>query len=144
MSEQRSAALAQIKQLQGIIEAAKADSERENQKLCQIKANFRAAQLRVDPLFKANAQSINIDKNDAADIDEMRHYCRGMRCENEILKALYVVYARDEMARIVQHAKADGVSGIYRIFTEVDGKEISYIGQSVNIGERWKQHAKRA
>ena len=105
-------------------------------KLNQIKDNFRVATLRTDKSFTAPCSKINISEKDRMDVNELEHYCEGMKCENEVKKALYTVYVQDEVDRIIKEAKAAGVCGIYRIFREVDGKQISYVGQSVNIGER--------
>ena len=82
-----------------------------------------------------------VDRDEATLIRKM---CRGMRCENAVLKASYDVYVKPEMERLVREAGVAGVSGIYRIWKVEGEKELSYVGQAVDVGERWKTHAKRA
>jgi group I intron endonuclease len=57
-------------------------------------------------------------------------------------KAIYEIYYKNKISDLVLRVVGkDRVSGIYKI-THVDSGKV-YIGQSVDIGERWKQHAKR-
>jgi len=56
-------------------------------------------------------------------------------------KAVYDVYYKNKMLDLVKRLNASGVQGIYKI-TNILNEKV-YVGQSVDIGNRWKQHAKR-
>jgi hypothetical protein len=57
-------------------------------------------------------------------------------------KAIYDIYYRAKINDLVLRVVGPHrVSGVYKITELATGKV--YIGQSVDIGERWKQHAKR-
>lgn len=88
--------------------------------------------------------SIEMAPEDAADAEVLRRTSRGMRCANAVLKATFDVYVKPGIERVIRNEGAAGVSGIYRIYRKEGEREISYVGQAVDIGERWKTHAKRA
>lgn len=108
----------------------------------QLKNHYREAVLRTQGPSKAVGQ-ITITDDDRQDIDIVRRTSRGMNCENEILKALYTVYIKTQIEQVIKSQGVADVCGIYRIYYVDGDREISYVGQSVNVGERWKQHCKR-
>lgn len=83
---------------------------------------------------------VELGERVVGDIERLKEFVRGMECENEVLKAIYDCYFKMQVERMIRDAGVVGVCGIYRIWD----KDGSYIGQSVNVGERWKQHMKRA
>lgn len=87
---------------------------------------------------------IELAEADREEVALIKKMCKGLRCENAVLKATYDVYVKPEIERLVKEAGVAGVSGIYRIWRKDGEKEVSYIGQAVDVGERWKTHAKRA
>lgn len=58
-----------------------------------------------------------------------------------VYKAIYEIYFRGPVKELGVRLGAVGVSGIYKIVNVNSGKV--YVGQSVDIAERWKQHIKR-
>lgn len=57
-------------------------------------------------------------------------------------KAVYSIYYQPKINELVLRVVGSGrVSGVYKI-THIESGKV-YIGQSVNIGNRWKQHARR-
>lgn len=57
-------------------------------------------------------------------------------------KAVYSIYYQPKINELVLRVVGAGrVSGIYKIMHMDSGK--TYVGQSVDIGNRWKQHARR-
>lgn len=108
-----------------------------------VAASYAEA-LRRQALVVGEGGCIRLSDADKADSNDLRRLCRGMRCENAVLKAMYDVYVKPEVERLVREAGVAGVSGIYRIWKKEGDKELSYIGQAVDVGERWKTHAKRA
>lgn len=87
---------------------------------------------------------IELAEADREEVALIKRMCKGLRCENAVLKATYDVYVKPEIERLVKEAGVAGVSGIYRIWRKDGEREVSYIGQAVDVGERWKTHAKRA
>ena len=116
----------------------------ELQKLNERIAAEHSEALRRANLVEGEGGCINLSEADRSDTNDLRRLCRGMRCENAVLKATYDVYVKPEIERLVRDQGVSGVGGIYRIWRAVNGKELSYIGQAVDVGERWKTHAKRA
>lgn len=57
-------------------------------------------------------------------------------------KAIYDIYYKNKIDDLVKRVVGSGrVSGIYKLTHIASGK--TYVGQSVDISNRWKQHAKR-
>ena len=119
--------------------------------------DYNELQGKVDSLAKLHGEAvkraalengtggtIHLEQADRADVEMIRKVARGMRCENAVLKATYDVYVKPEIERLVRDQGVTGVSGIYRIWRKEGERELSYIGQAVDVGERWKTHAKRA
>lgn len=77
------------------------------------------------------------------EIKELHGACSKMRLANPtpLYKAIYEIYFRGPVKDLGVRLNAVGVCGIYKITNVTNGKV--YIGQSVNIAERWKQHIKR-
>lgn len=67
--------------------------------------------------------------------------CEELDDPTPIYKAIYGAYVAKAMNAMVIREGVDGVCGIYRLRNKISG--LSYVGQSVNIGNRWKEHAKR-
>ena len=83
--------------------------------------------------------------SDAAirELDELYDVCRHLKLSNivPVYKAIYEIYFRGPVKELGVRLGAVGVSGIYKIVNVNSGKV--YVGQSVDIAERWKQHIKR-
>ena len=107
-------------------------------------ASSHAEAVRRQTLESGEGGCIELPAEDREDADTLRRLCRGMRCQNAVLKATYEVYVKPQIERLVREAGVAGVSGIYRIWRKDGEREVSYIGQAVDVGERWKTHAKRA
>lgn len=107
-------------------------------------AASHAEALRRAALVEGEGGTIRLSGVDKEDADTLRRLCRGMRCENAVLKATYDVYVKPEIERLVREQGVSGVSGVYRIWKKEGERELSYIGQAVDVSERWKTHAKRA
>lgn len=84
---------------------------------------------------------LNVPEIDKIEITELIDVCRHLRNGLPVCKAIYDIYYKVPLTNMVNDLGARGVCGIYKISNVVDGK--MYIGQSVDIGERWRQHIKR-
>lgn len=136
LAEERQVAETELKEVKGNVEKLKEEEER--------LSVSHAAALQKSALATTGGRSIRMSDDDTRDVRMLLATCRGMKCENAVLKATYDVYVKPEIERIVREAGVSKVSGIYRIWRVVDGHDVSYVGQAVDVGERWKTHAKRA
>lgn len=84
---------------------------------------------------------LNVPEIDRIEVAELMDVCRHIRNRVPLCKAIYEIYYRTPYGTLVNDLGVRGVCGIYKITNKVDGK--IYIGQSVDVGERWKQHLKR-
>lgn len=77
------------------------------------------------------------------ELRELYEACGKLRLTNPtpLYKAIYELYLRGVVKELGVKLGAVGICGIYKITNVVDGKV--YVGQSVDIAERWKQHIKR-
>lgn len=77
------------------------------------------------------------------ELKELYGACRKLRLTNPVplYKAIYDIYFKGVVKELGVRLNATGVCGIYKITNTESGKV--YVGQSVNIAERWKQHIKR-
>lgn len=134
--------------------AARVQSEEEAARLQEVVTRLRteadalakchAEAVRRAAMESGSAGTIHLEQADRDDAALIRKMARGMRCENAVLKATYDVYVKPEVERLVREQGVAGVSGLYRIWKKDGERELSYIGQAVDVGERWKTHAKRA
>ena len=78
-----------------------------------------------------------------SEIVELHSACSKMKLANPVplYKAIYETYFRGPVKELGVKLNAAGVCGIYKITNVANGKV--YVGQSVDIAERWKQHIKR-
>lgn len=79
-------------------------------------------------------------------VDELRELygaCDKLRLSNPVplYKAIYEIYLRGVVKDLGVKLDVVGKCGIYKITNVVSGKV--YVGQSVDVAERWKQHIKR-
>lgn len=76
------------------------------------------------------------------ELAELNKAVRKLSNPQPFYKAIYDIYYKNKVNDLVNRVVGTNkVSGIYKITHIESGK--TYVGQSVNIGNRWKQHAKR-
>ena len=80
--------------------------------------------------------ALEFDDIELVEIKELREVMGKLRNATPLEKAIYEIYYRDKMKRLIGILGLDGVSGIYRIWTIDNGIEKSYVGQSVDVGAR--------
>ena len=80
--------------------------------------------------------ALEFDDIELVEIKELREVMSKLRNATPLEKAIYEIYYRDKMKRLIGVLGLDGVSGIYRIWTVESGIEKSYVGQSVDVGAR--------
>lgn len=122
----------EIKETQELLAAEK------NQMNAFVEVNKRAEADRTQKDF----YRLNIpedDLNEIAKIKEVLPYLKNQEALNKVLwKVYYEKPYTDLVGRVIGNKQK---TGIYKI-TNIDNN-MCYVGQSVNIAERWKQHIKR-
>ena len=122
---QRDSVQADLDQLKGIYKAATAAKLREQEE--QNKLSF---------------YKIHITDKQATDISKLQDFKKNLydpTLVSKIIWSSYIMKPTSEMCKRVL-GTSNPICGIYKI-TNKSTEEI-YIGQSVNIAERWKQHIK--
>lgn len=91
----------------------------------------------------AKLNRLGISDLSISEIVELHVACSKMKLANPIplYKAIYEIYFRGPVKELGVKLNATNVCGIYKITNVNNGKV--YVGQSVDIAERWKQHIKR-
>lgn len=84
---------------------------------------------------------LGLTDRDRGDLDELMRVCGKLRNPVPVYKAIYDVYFKTSVGVMAQDIGANGVCGIYLLTDRTNGKV--YVGQSVNIGDRWRQHVRR-
>ena len=82
-----------------------------------------------------------IPEVDRREVAELFDVCGHIRNPLPLCKAIYDIYFKVPVANLINDLGVKGVTGIYKITDMTSGK--MYIGQSVDLGERWRQHIKR-
>ncbi len=85
---------------------------------------------------------LQLSEADIEEIRKLREVLPYLRDKEPLNKVIYKVYYEKPYQNLIGRVMTPGQhTGIYKITNILDGKV--YIGQSVNISERWRQHIKR-
>ena len=113
-------------------------------------ADWKSKQNAVVESFKKldelkNAESFHrivLNEDEIEELEELNKAIKKLRNPLPFRKAVYSIYYQPKVNELVLRVVGNGrVSGIYKITHISSGK--TYVGQSVDIGNRWKQHCKR-
>ena len=98
---------------------------------------------KLDELNNAETyHRIVFDRQEIDELNELNHAILKLRNPMPFRKAVYDIYYKNKISDLVNRIVGkEKVGGIYKITHIESGK--TYVGQSVDIGNRWKQHAKR-
>ena len=103
-----------------------------------IEANKRAQEIKD----KQNFYKLNLSAEDVEEIEKLREVAKYLRDSEPLNKIIWKVYYEkpytDLIGRVVGNSTK---TGIYKI-TNIEN-QMCYIGQAVNIADRWRQHIKR-
>ena len=103
-----------------------------------VEANKRADEIRQ----KDNFFKIVLSEDEVEELFELNKAIKKLRNPLPFRKAVYEIYYKPKINDLVSRVVGQGRrTGIYKI-THIETQKV-YIGQSVDIGNRWKQHAKR-
>lgn len=98
---------------------------------------------RLDEINNAESfHKLSFDSQELEEIAELRVAIRKLRNPMPFYKAVYDIYFKNKINDLTLRVVGPNrVSGIYKITHFPSGKV--YVGQSVDISNRWKQHVKR-
>lgn len=104
-----------------------------------IKINKEEEEIRENAKF----YTLNIPSKDVADIEILERVKPSLSRPDILSKLIYKTYYEKPYTDLVGRViGTDKKTGIYKITNLINGKV--YIGQAVDIAERWRQHIKRA
>lgn len=113
-------------------------AELESATAAAIEANRRAAASAEEKNF----YRLQLSEEDIQEIKKLREVLPYLRDKEPLNKVIYKAYYEKPYTDLVGRVVGQGSkSGIYKITDLTNGK--CYVGQSVNIAERWRQHIKR-
>lgn len=137
-----------LKSYEKILEFKKSEIEIEKQKLQDLKdkqqAYIAARKRKEEIAANKDYYRLAIDNMACEDIKELREVQRHLTRKDVIDKVIYEGYIKPAYDILMSHLFKDNskVGGIYMITDQLDGRV--YIGQSVDIRERMRQHIKAA
>lgn len=103
-----------------------------------VEANKRAEELKVQKDF----YRLVIPKADLIEIATLKEIVPKLRDKEALYKVIYKIYYEkpytDLIGRVLGSKK---ITGIYKI-TEIESQRC-YVGQAVDVAQRWKQHIRR-
>lgn len=103
-----------------------------------VEANKRAEEVRQKEQF----YKLNLSEIDIEEIKKLRSIIPYLRSAEPINKVIWKVYYEKSYTDLIGRVIGQGIhTGIYKI-TNIENQKC-YIGQAVNIADRWKQHIKR-
>ena len=103
-----------------------------------VEANKRAEEVKQKEQF----YRLNLSEIDIEEIKKLRSIIPYLRSAEPINKVIWKVYYEKSYTDLIGRVIGQGIhTGIYKI-TNIENQKC-YIGQAVNIADRWKQHIKR-
>ena len=103
-----------------------------------VEANKRAEEVKQKEQF----YKLNLSEIDIGEIKKLRSIIPYLRSAEPINKVIWKVYYEKSYTDLIGRVIGQGIhTGIYKI-TNIENQKC-YIGQAVNIADRWKQHIKR-
>ena len=85
---------------------------------------------------------VNLSREDKEDIEKLKEIEKKLSRPDVLNKLIYKVYLEKPTTDLVNRVIGpDSVTGIYKITNTVN--QMTYVGQSVDLKARWRQHIKR-
>ena len=129
----------EIKELEKTISKEKQILQ-ENQN--KVKASVEAAKRQAELEQQQTFYRINLTESDKKEIAKIKEIIPYLNDPEPLNKVIWKVYYEKPTSDLIGRVIGEGVkSGIYKITDTTSGK--CYVGQSVNLAERWRQHIKR-
>ena len=110
--------------------------------MSKVTAAIEAAKRQEEIETAQDFYRLNLPEIDVEEIQKLRQVTTLLRDSEPLNKVIWKVYYEKPTSDLIGRVIGEGVkSGIYKITDITSGK--SYVGQSVNLAERWRQHIKR-
>ena len=144
---------AYLKSVEEIVKGFNEDSKNKKDEILQFQKELEKYKSLVDAAVEAKKREeekesqqdfyrLQLSEQDIAEIKKLREVSSNIRYPDAINKVIYKVYYEKPYNALVGRVIGDkDITGIYKITNILDGK--CYVGQAVNIRERWRQHIKR-
>lgn len=132
--------------LENFRQATAEESEEIKKQLNALKSKEESARLarlrEYEENNKENFYMINIPSSDIYEIEELEKIVPKLTNARPLRKAIFDIYYKEHVKDMINRiTEGKRISGIYKITEPKTG--MCYIGQSVDIGNRWMQHCKR-
>lgn len=103
-----------------------------------IAANKRAYEIQQQNDF----YKLNLTENDLSEIEKLKDIIPYLRDPEALNKVIWKIYYEKPYTDLIGRVVGTGVkTGIYKITNTIN--QMCYVGQAVNVADRWKQHIKR-
>ena len=118
-----------------------------------LKSSIKDARAKANAIVEANKRTellesqkdfyrIVLPEEDIEEIKRLREVLPYLRDKEPLNKVIYKVYYEKPLLSMIGRVLGqDKICGIYKITNLKDGK--CYVGQSLNVGQRWVQHCRR-
>lgn len=107
-----------------------------------VRTAVEAAQRKMEMETKQDYYRICLSDEDIVEIKRLREVLPYLRDKTPLNKVIYKVYYERPLTDMIGRVVGPGVhTGIYKI-TNIEN-QMCYVGQAVNIADRWKSHCKR-
>lgn len=128
------------------INAQKEELNKLNQQFTELKNNtdiaVAAAKRTEEIKEQANFYKIQLSETDLEEIRMLKNISSHLRDQEPLNKVIWKIYYEKPTTDLIGRVIGSGIhTGIYKI-TNLDNNKC-YVGQAVNLGDRWKQHIKR-
>lgn len=108
----------------------------------KVKASVEAAKRQAELEQQQTFYHINLTESDKKEIAKIKEIIPYLNDPEPLNKVIWKVYYEKPTSDLIGRVIGEGIkSGIYKITDTTSGK--CYVGQSVNLSERWRQHIKR-
>ena len=130
-----------------------AEIEKRKNMLSQLDENIKEKQSLINAIVAANKRTLEMEEKqnfyrlilseeDIQEINRLKAVLPYLRDKESLNKVLWKVYYEKPYTDLIGRVVGDKTrTGIYKI-TNIKNN-MCYVGQSVNIADRWKQHIKR-
>ena len=126
------------------------------QELAELIENHRQMEIRAAQKDLEEGEVLPLEEWEKDELKELEEVAKKLRNATPLYKAIYEIYYAGALKKLVADCGANAKCGIYRLWVVVPQDEVgesaaknseprvlNYVGQSVDIGERWAQHIKR-
>ena len=113
--------------------------------LTELQQRSKTAILKVRAETSNCGGRLALEDYEVLEIEALEKVIPMLRNPLALNKAIYEIYFRQRMKKLRELQQVDGKTGVYRIWVNdaATGTPHCYVGQAVDIGDRWNTHLKR-